>query len=62
MTYLYLLLVLHMVFGIVCACVANESEHNVKAWYLAGTVLGGLALITLIAVNYFKRLPVVRAL
>ncbi|MBT3602674.1 MAG: hypothetical protein HOE48_23315 [Candidatus Latescibacteria bacterium] len=62
MTYLYLLLVLHLVFGVVCASVANESEHHVKAWYLAGTVFGGLALIALIAVNYFKHLPVVRAL
>lgn len=62
MTYLYLLLVLHLIFGVVCACVANESEHNVKGWYLAGTVFGGLALIALFAVNYFKRLPIVRVL
>lgn len=60
MTYLYLLIVLHMLFGIGCACVANETRHNIKSWFVAGTLLGGLALVALIVVNYYKHLPSVR--
>lgn len=60
MTYLYLLLVLHLLFGIGCACLANETRHNIKSWFLAGTVFGGLALLALIAVHYYKSLPSVR--
>ena len=60
MTFLYLLLVLHLIFGIGCGCVANDTRNHVKAWFVAGTVFGGLALLALFAVNYYKSLPAVR--
>jgi hypothetical protein len=56
MTYVYLL-----VLGVVCAGIANETRHNVKSWYIAGTLLGGLALIALIGINFHKHMPVVRS-
>jgi len=61
MTYIYLLVVLHLVLGVVCACIANETRHNVKSWYIAGTLLGGLALIALIGINFHKHMPAVRS-
>ncbi|MFT5365536.1 MAG: hypothetical protein ACI8V2_000476 [Candidatus Latescibacterota bacterium] len=60
MTYLYLLLVLHLLFGIGCASLANETRHNIRSWFVAGTVLGGFALIALMVVSYYKHIPVVR--
>jgi len=62
MTYLYLLLVLHLICGIGCACLAYETRHNYRSWFMAGIVLGGLALMGLVTVNYLKHLPVVKQL
>ncbi|MGA1200066.1 MAG: hypothetical protein ACO36I_26510 [Candidatus Latescibacterota bacterium] len=61
MTYIYLLVVLHLVLGVACACIANETRHNVKSWYIAGTLLGGLALIALVGINFHKQMPAVRS-
>ncbi|MDA0710625.1 MAG: hypothetical protein O3B73_10505 [bacterium] len=60
MTILYLVIVLHLVFGVVCACIANETQHNIKSWYIAGTLLGGVALVAIVAINLLKANRVVR--
>lgn len=60
MTWLYLLLVLHLVFGIGCACLAYETRHNFRSWFLAGTFFGGLALVALMIMSYHKPNNVVK--
>jgi hypothetical protein len=60
MTYFCLFFVLHLVFGIACASIANETRHNISSWFVAGTVLGGLALIALMVVKFQKPVRTLR--
>ena len=51
MTWFYLLFVLHLLIGIFCAHLANEMRYRVEPWFLAGTLLGGVALVGLLFAN-----------
>ena len=55
MTWVYSIIVLHMILGVLCACVAHETRHRAEPWFLAGTLLGGLALIGLLVVNHHRK-------
>lgn len=59
MTWIYLFIVLHLCFGILCGSLAHKRHHRTESWFLAGTILGGLALIGFWAMNYRK--PIISA-
>jgi hypothetical protein len=46
MDWVYLALVCaHLLIGLFCGHLAYEARHRAEPWFLAGIVLGGLALI-----------------
>jgi len=51
MTWFFLIFVLHLLIGIFCAHLAHEMRYRVEPWFLAGTLLGGVALVGLLFAN-----------
>ena len=54
MTWVYVFIVLHLFFGVLCGCLAHEKHQRTESWFLAGTLLGGLALIGFWVMTYRK--------
>lgn len=44
MTFLYLLVILHIVFGLICAHMVKATGLKPESWFVAGAVLGGFGL------------------
>jgi hypothetical protein len=44
MTFFYLLVILHLLFGLLCAHMVKATGLKPEPWFVAGTVLGGLGL------------------
>ena len=44
MTFFYLLVILHILFGLLCAHMVKSTGLKAESWFVAGTVLGGLGL------------------
>ena len=45
MEWIFLVLVSHLLFGFSCGYLAFRAERRTPPWFLAGTLLGGLALV-----------------
>ena len=45
MAWLYLMIILHVAFGLSCAYLAYESHVKAEPWFLSGVLLGALGLI-----------------
>ncbi len=44
MTFFYLFLIVHLIFGLVCAYLVKSSGLKPESWFLTGALLGGLGL------------------
>ncbi len=56
MIWIFLFIVLHLFFGVFCAYLAHENRHRTESWFLAGTLLGGLALLGFWFMAYRKHI------
>ena len=45
MEWIFLVLVTHLLFGLLCGYLACRAERRTPPWFLAGALLGGLALV-----------------
>ena len=45
MAWLYLMIILHVAFGLSCAYLAYESHVKAEPWFLSGVLFGALGLI-----------------
>lgn len=45
MAWFYLMIILHVVFGLSCAYLAYESRVKAEPWFVSGVLFGGLGLI-----------------
>ena len=45
MTWFYLLLILHILLGLLCAYLVKSTRFSAESWFIAGTVFGGLGFL-----------------
>jgi hypothetical protein len=56
MFWLIFALCAHLVFGLICRNLAINARVRVEPWFLAGTVLGGLAVIAFLLLERYRPL------
>ena len=57
MTFFYLLVILHILFGLLCAHMVKATGLKPESWFVAGTVLGGLGVaLCCLCLSDWKRL------
>ena len=58
MTFFYLLLIVHISIGLLCAHLVKSTRFNSESWFVAGTLFGGLGLfLCWLCVTDWKRSP-----